>query len=85
MARAWLGRELRVHISNGSEDQCLIDIPRWDFNWQLAYWFTEPIQLTPSHDATITCVYNTMSRDETVYWGDGTLDEMCLNFVFVTI
>ena len=41
--------------------------------------------MSPSDSATITCTYNTMERDETVNWGDGTQDEMCLNFVYVTL
>jgi len=90
--RAWgafphmhtLGRQLRVERS-GSADTCMIDIPRWDFNWQLAYWYEEPITIQPGDDMTITCTYNTMERDETVRWGDGTQDEMCLNFFYVTL
>lgn len=80
-----LGRSLSVeiHHSEGG-DRCLIDVPRWDFNWQLAYWLDEPITISASDAATITCRYNTMERDTEVNWGDGTEDEMCLNFVYVT-
>ena len=81
-----LGRQLQVEIeSGGSEDQCLIDIPRWDFNWQLAYWLQRPVRVDPTDSAVISCTYNTLERDETVFWGDGTQDEMCLAFVYVTI
>jgi hypothetical protein len=80
-----LGRELRVDIGRASSDQCLIDVPRWDFDWQLAYWLDSPISVGPEDSATITCTYNTMERDETVNWGDGTLDEMCLAFVYLTL
>lgn len=81
-----LGRSLSVQIHRGDgADQCLIEVPRWDFNWQLAYWLDEPIEVSPSDSATITCTYNTMERDEMVNWGDGTQDEMCLNFVYVTL
>ncbi len=91
-ARAWgmfphmhtLGRELRVDLS-GTTDACLIDIPRWDFNWQLAYWYDEPVRVTPSDSVTISCTFNTMDRTETVRWGDGTQDEMCLSFVYLTL
>ncbi|MCA9606963.1 MAG: hypothetical protein KC619_15255 [Myxococcales bacterium] len=79
-----LGSELQVRLS-GSSDQCLIDIPRWDFNWQLAYWFDTPVRVMPGDTTSITCTYNTMSRDDTVTWGDGTQDEMCLNFFYVTL
>jgi len=79
-----LGRQLRVEIA-GSADQCLVNVPRWDFNWQLAYWFTDPVRLEPGDVGTITCTYNTMSRDETVTWGDGSLDEMCLTYFYATL
>ena len=81
-----LGRRLRVDIHRGAGgDQCLIDIPRWDFGWQLAYWLDEPIDVSPGDAATITCTYNTMERTEMTHWGDGTQDEMCINFVYVTL
>lgn len=80
-----LGRQLRVDIDRATGEQCLIDIPRWDFNWQLAYWLETPLRVSPSDFATITCTYNTMERDETVTWGDGTLDEMCLSYVYLTL
>ena len=90
--RAWgmfphmhtLGRQLRV-VLNGTTDQCMINVPRWDFNWQLAYWYDSPVPISPTDSVTISCTYNTMSRDETVTWGDGTQDEMCLSFVYVTL
>lgn len=81
-----LGRTLQVDLLRGDgAEQCLVDIPRWDFNWQLAYWLDTPISIGSSDSARITCSYNTMSRDETVNWGDGTQDEMCLSFVYVSL
>jgi len=90
--RAWgmfphmhtLGRQLRVELE-GATNECLIDVPRWDFNWQLAYWFDNPVRVSPSDSISISCTYNTMERDETVRWGDGTQDEMCLSFVYLTL
>lgn len=79
-----LGRSMRVELA-GSSNECLLDVPRWDFNWQLAYWLDRPVTIRPTDSATITCTYNTMERDETVTWGDGTQDEMCLAFVYVTL
>ena len=82
-----LGRTMRVvrTVSTDDSQQCLLNVPRWDFNWQLAYWYDQPIRISPDDSATITCTYNTMERDETVNWGDGTQDEMCLAFIYVTI
>ncbi|MFK7991533.1 MAG: hypothetical protein AB8I08_36290 [Sandaracinaceae bacterium] len=80
-----LGRTLSVEIQRPTETECAVDVPRWDFNWQLAYWYDDPIRISPEDSATITCTYNTMSRDETTTWGDGTQDEMCIAFVYVSL
>ncbi len=40
-----LGRELRVTMEQGGAEQCLVDVPRWDFNWQLAYFYDTPGRL----------------------------------------
>ncbi|AKF06514.1 hypothetical protein [Sandaracinus amylolyticus] len=81
-----LGRQLQVdHIANAGAEQCLIDVPRWDFNWQLAYFYEEPIRISSLDSMRITCTYDTSERDETVTWGEGTQDEMCLNFFYAVI
>jgi hypothetical protein len=81
-----LGRRLSVEIErDGGADECLIDMRRWDFDWQLSYWLSEPMRVTPQDAARITCTYDTRTRDETTRWGEGTLDEMCLAFVYATL
>lgn len=81
-----LGRTLRVDIESGGESQCMVDVDRWDFNWQESWWYDTPIEFSPARtlDITIECGYNTMGRNDIVTWGDGTDDEMCLNFFYVT-
>jgi hypothetical protein len=81
-----LGRTIHLDINRESgEDQCLIDLPRWDFHWQMAYWLSRPITVTPDDAATITCTYDTRERDTTTTFGEGTEDEMCLAFTYVTL
>ncbi|MGE0786275.1 MAG: hypothetical protein AB7S26_11350 [Sandaracinaceae bacterium] len=77
-----LGRQLRVE--NPSSGECLVDVPRWDFNWQGGYFYETPLRLQEGTELALRCTYDTMSRDETVRWGDGTADEMCLSFFYVT-
>jgi hypothetical protein len=80
-----LGRSLQVdRIASDGTEQCLVRLPRWDFRWQLAYWYETPFRVTRADTVRITCTYDTRSRTETTYWGEGTLDEMCLNFFYVT-
>jgi len=63
---------------------CVVDVPEWDFNWQQLYLFEEPLVAQPTDTVTITCAYNTTGQTDTVTWGEGTQDEMCLNFFYVT-
>ncbi len=81
-----LGSQIHLDLnhSDGS-DQCMIQVPRWDFHWQMAYWLNDPIRVTPQDAATISCTFDTTSRDTVVHFGDGTQDEMCLAFVYVTL
>lgn len=75
--------QLQVHHADGSSE-CLIDIPDWDFHWQGIYFYEESMQLSGDDYVEIGCIYDSTSRDETVTWGDGTTDEMCLAYVYLT-
>lgn len=78
--RLELGRDL-----GGVEfGTCLLDIPRWDFDWQLFYQLAEPIPLEHGDRIHVTCAYDTRSRDATTVWGLGTEDEMCLGYTYLT-
>jgi hypothetical protein len=81
-----LGRSLRVELLRGSDPaSCMLDIPRWDFDWQQFYNYGDgPMDILPGDTLRITCDYDTTSRDENVTWGEGTLDEMCLTFLYTT-
>jgi hypothetical protein len=79
-----LGRTLKVNLSSGSSSRCLVNVDRWDFHWQNAWWYTTPIQVTALTGLTITCGYDTTSRTTPVVWGEGTNDEMCLAYLYMT-
>ena len=80
-----MGTSLRVDVVRDGGEQCVIDVPRWDFNWQLAYWYATPFRVSASDRVRITCEWNSMGRDTHTTWGEGTLDEMCLNFFYVSL
>ncbi len=69
----------------GNTNQCLLDIPHWDFDWQLSYWFEEPIEVRATDSIRITCTWNTEGLTEPLVWGDGTGDEMCLGGLYATL
>lgn len=73
-----------IQYKDSGETECLVDVPRWDFNWQFAYMFEERVRVSPTDKLFLQCNYDSTDRDETTYWGDGTGDEMCLLTLYVT-
>lgn len=79
------GRSLRMEILREQGDECLVDVPAWDFHWQQLFWQQRPVYVFPTDTLRITCTYDTRADTEPVTWGDGTDDEMCLVGLFVTL
>ncbi|MCA2978884.1 MAG: monooxygenase, partial [Myxococcaceae bacterium] len=79
-----LGKRITLTGVNApNAEDCLIDIPRWDFHWQSQYFRQQPYLLSRSGSVKMTCTWdNPTSR--TVRWGEGTEDEMCFAYVYVT-
>jgi peroxiredoxin len=71
----------------GGERQVLLDVPRYDFNWQLWYLLKEP-KLIPKGSRMICTAYFDNSPDnpanpdptKAVIWGEQTWDEMMFGF-----
>jgi len=90
-----LGTRVTVEkLSDEQDDECLIDIPSWDFNWQQNFSFLsdETVFVAPGEGLRLTCEYDNSPENQPlvdgvqvesadVVWGDGTLDEMCLAFI----
>lgn len=64
--------------------QCALDIRRWDFDWQLLYFFEEPLETSAGESARLSCTFDTTGDDAEVVWGEGSGDEMCIAFLYVT-
>lgn len=90
-----LGAKATLFAEKDAEYQCFVDIPKWDFNWQLLYNLKKPISLGPGDKLGIQCHFDNSAANQPiidgkkqtpkdVYWGDGTLDEMCLGVFYVT-
>jgi len=63
----YVGTDMRIGITRanpGDEpaDECLLDTPRWDFNWQRGYLYDTPIDQAPSAKAgdvlNLRCTYD---------------------------
>jgi hypothetical protein len=78
MHEVGVGIKSEVVRTNGSRE-CLLDIPRWDFNWQMYYQFKEPFMLQPGDRLITSCQYDNRSNQR-VTFGEGTGDEMCFQF-----
>jgi hypothetical protein len=69
-AKLWIER------ADGTEE-CLLDIPRWDFSWQRTYTLEEAKTLEAGDSIHVECTWDNPT-DADVIWGEGTGDEMCL-------
>jgi hypothetical protein len=79
-------RLLTTKIGLDGTESCVVDIPAWDFHWQQGYAFLEgeELRVAPGESLRLECWYDNSRGTEKITWGEGTLDEMCLNtLVFV--
>jgi len=79
-----LGKSMLVTSARGEEKTCLARVNHWDFHWQGFAHYTTPITLEAGDRMSITCTYDTRSRDTATTWGQGTNDEMCIAFFLMT-
>jgi len=93
-----LGTRLSVaRTDEAGNEMCLIDVPRWDFVWQFDYAYA-PDAVVPIGDndqITVRCEYDNspghqqldssgeLRAPRDVAWGEGTSDEMCLNYIWL--
>ncbi len=78
-----IGAWFRMTVNPGKPDErVLLDIPKWDFDWQYNYIPAQPIVIDADDLIRIECGWNRAFRDPRlepayVLWADGTDDEMC--------
>jgi hypothetical protein len=91
-----LGKSMfvRVERQDGTLDP-MVEISRWDFDWQGEYVFEEPLAVYPGDVIRLSCTWDNSAENqpviqgevrepEDVRWGEGTYDEMCAASVFMT-
>jgi hypothetical protein len=79
-----LGRTMRVDVQADGFSKCLVDVDRWDFHWQNAWWYDEPLKIEKPRSMSIRCGFDTREKSEVVSWGENTSDEMCISYFYVT-
>ena len=72
------GRSMRLEVVGDGEPECAAEVPRWDFNWQLQYFYEQPRRLNADDVLRVTCNFDTTAADGPVLPGWGTYNEMCL-------
>jgi hypothetical protein len=82
------GKAARYELISKDQSTVLLDIPRYDFNWQLLYRYAEPLMVPAGSTVQFTAWYdnsrgNPANPDPTkeVRWGQQTFDEMHLGYV----
>jgi hypothetical protein len=67
--------------------EVLLDVPHYDFNWQLAYILSEPRTVPAGSRMDVTAWYDNSANNkynpdpsQTVHWGDQTFQEMMIGF-----
>jgi hypothetical protein len=94
------GFSIRVDaITAAGTTHCLVNVPRWDFHWQQNYFFRTPYRVAAGANADTlrtTCVWDNRPENQPfvdgmqvaphpLRWGEGSDDEMCLNYYYVTL
>ena len=90
----FLGRKMKVEMKTRTgETHCLIDIQDWDFNWQGAYVYRQPVNIPAGSRLFATAYYDNSESNprnpnhppRPVSWGWESADEMCLAVIGVTV
>ncbi|MCW5936049.1 MAG: redoxin domain-containing protein [Fimbriimonadaceae bacterium] len=88
------GKSMRATLvkPDGSELP-LIDIPAWDFNWQLMYQLRSPLDIDKGSKIVVEAVYDNSAGNpnnpndppKTLHWGEQTTDEMMLLVAAISV
>lgn len=90
-ARVWGGMLHMHNRGTGAEltvertaDSCLLDLDGWSFHWQHFYWYREALRVNRNETLRVTCHYDTTGDTARVTWGEGTDQEMCLAYLYIS-
>ncbi len=72
------GKRMSIDLESADGDLCVADVHQWDFNWQRAYFYEDPVRVGRDAMVHVTCDYDTSNVADPVPAGLGSSDEMCL-------
>lgn len=90
-----LGKSMKVELNPGTpQAKVLLDVPQFDFDNQRMVKPPTPLEIGPGDTLRVTCTHDAGLRKQLpqlsklppryVVWGDGTGDEMCVDFMTVS-
>jgi hypothetical protein len=80
------GTEIKLSVEHPAGDStCGIDIPHWNFHWQAFYYYNQPIAVAGGDIAHLACTFDNSAGTAPLAWGEKTTDEMCLNYLYLTL
>ena len=72
--------------------ETVLNVPKYDFNWQLGYDLAQPIRIPKGTKLVVTAHYDNSANNKfnpdpnrTVYYGDMTWEEMMFPFFSVVV
>ena len=78
-----LGYKFNATLNPGASQSCLIDIQKWSFGWQGGYMYSAPKSVPSGSKIRTTCTW-TNPNGSSVGFGEGTGQEMCFDFFYMT-
>jgi len=80
-----IGVTYRMTLNPGKPDERIIlDIPHWDFAWQMNFQPAEPLLLKKGDTIKVDCMWDShliKNGPRWVTWSEGTEDEMCYSAI----
>lgn len=85
------GKSFQIASRRGDNTEILLDVPRYDFNWQHVYELSQPLPLAEIDKLEFTAHFDNSNQNpanpdpsQTVTWGDQTWEEMAIAFLEVS-
>lgn len=87
------GKSFRYDLrSADGRDTTVLDVPRYDFNWQTSYQLAEPLRVPAGSSMHVVAHYdnsannlNNPNPNATVRWGEQTTDEMLIGYFDIAV
>ena len=82
------GKSFVAYRKRDGAREVLIDVPRYDFNWQLSYDYATPLEVSKGTLIHIEGVFDNSAENSAnpdpskrVRWGQQTTDEMLIGYI----